>query len=108
MKAQNEPTKTLTISLPANFYRGLEQAALEHDRSKNYLIKKAVENYLEDLYFSKRAEEVLARNEPTYTLEEIAKEYGLSNNLQSISKKRSSKSRKATSTKNSRLAKRKS
>ena len=105
MKNNTEQTKTLTISLPANFYRGLERIAAEQDRSKNYLIKKAVENYLEDLYFSKRAEEVLAKNEPTYTLEEIAKEYGLSDNLQRIGKKRLIKTGKIASKKNLRLSK---
>ena len=105
MRNEIESTKTLTISLPANFYRGLERAALEHDRSKNYLIRKAVENYLEDIYFSKRADEILARNEPTYTLGEIAKEYGLSDNLQKIGKKRSGKTRKTNTKKNLRRAK---
>jgi predicted DNA-binding protein len=101
MKTATESPKTLTISLPANFYRGLERAALEHDRSKNYLIKKAVENYLEDLYFSKKAEEVLARNEKTYTIEEIAKEYGLSNNIRRVGKKRHEKSRAIATKKSS-------
>ncbi len=78
MRNETEASKTLTISLPASFYRGLEKAALDHDRSKNYLIKKAVSNYLEDLYFAKKAEEVLARNEPTTTLEEIMRKYRLS------------------------------
>lgn len=78
MKTPTEQTKTLTISLPANFYRGLEQAASEYDRSKNYLIRKAVENYLEDLYFSKKAEEVLSKNEKTVTIEEVIEKYGLS------------------------------
>lgn len=105
MKTETEQTKTLTISLPANFYRGLERVAAEQDRSKNYLIKKAVENYLEDLYFSKKAEEVLARNEPTYTLDEIAKEYGLSDNFQRVGKKRLVKTRKVSSKKNLRLSK---
>ena len=76
MKRQKQ-TKTLTISLPENFYRGLEQAALDQDRSKNYLIKKAVENYLEDLFFSKRAEEILAENESNVSLEEVMEKYGL-------------------------------
>ncbi len=66
-----------TISLPAAFYKGLERAAIDQDRSKNYLIRKAVENYLEDLFFTKRAEEVLAANEPTVSLEEAMEKYGL-------------------------------
>jgi predicted DNA-binding protein len=78
MRNETESAKTLTISLPANLYRGLEQLALDNDRSKNYLMKKAAENLLEDAYFSKRAEEILARNEPTVTLEELIEKYGLS------------------------------
>jgi hypothetical protein len=42
MRKETELSKTLTISLPAKSYKGLEQAAIENDRSKNYLIKKAV------------------------------------------------------------------
>lgn len=105
MRNETELNKTLTISLPFKFYKGLEAAALEQDRSKNYLVKKAVENYLEDLYFSKKAEEVLARNEPTYTLEEIAKKYGLSNTLQGIGKKGSGKTRQTSAKKHLRLSK---
>jgi predicted DNA-binding protein len=103
MKA--EPIKTLTISLPLNFYQSLENIALEQDRSKNYLIKKAVENYLEDLYFVKKAEEILARGENTYTLEEIEKEYGLSNHPNQVSKKNPRQSRKASTKKNYRRLK---
>ncbi len=72
-----DTTKTLTISLPANFYRGLEKAASDQDRSKNYLVRKAIENYLEDLFFMKKAEEILAANEPTVSLEEVMEKYGL-------------------------------
>jgi transposase-like protein len=56
---------------------------------------------LEDLYFSKKAEEVLARNEKTYTIEEIAKEYGLSNNIRRVGKKRHEKSRAIATKKSS-------
>jgi predicted DNA-binding protein len=104
MKATNS-TKTFTIVLPIQFYQGLERAALDQDRSKNYLVKKAVENYLEDLYFSKKAEAVLAKNEPTYTLEEIAEKYGLSDHLQKVGKKRPTKTRKITTKKNLRVSK---
>lgn len=74
---RTENTKTFTISLPAHFYKGLEQAALDQDRSKNYLVRKAIENYLEDLFFLKKAEEILAANEPTVSLEEVMEKYGL-------------------------------
>lgn len=72
MKAQ-----TLTISLPVSSYDSLEKLAKESDRSKGYLIRKAVENYLEDVYLYKKAVAALEKNEPTYSLEDIAKEYGL-------------------------------
>lgn len=102
---KTEQIKTLTISLPLYFYQSLESIALEQDRSKNYLIKKAVENYLEDLHFTKKAEEILAKNESTYTLKEIAKEYGLSNKTRGISKKSVKKTGKTATAKNSRRPK---
>ena len=103
---KNFNTKTLTISIPSNFYAGLEKLALQQDRSKNYLIRKAIENYLEDLYFSKKAEEVLARNEPTITLDEIARKYDyLPNKIHPVSKKRPAKAGKKPAKKNLRVAK---
>jgi predicted DNA-binding protein len=91
---KSETVKTLTISLPANFYKGLEQAALEQDRSKNYLIRKAVENYLEDLFFMKKAKEALASDEPIVSLEEVMDKYGLLEKY--VANKPKKKSRKNT------------
>lgn len=82
-------SKTLTISLPIKFYESLEKISQQNDRSKNYLIKKAVEKYLEDLYFYNRAMEVLERDEPSVSLEEIGEKYGLSNRVQKIRRKKS-------------------
>jgi predicted DNA-binding protein len=81
MKRASEPNKTISFSLPANLYRVLEKSALEQNHSKNYLLRKATEAYLEDLYFAKKAERILAKNEPTYTIEQITTKYGLSNTL---------------------------
>jgi predicted DNA-binding protein len=77
MKLQSK-SKTLTISLPAVQYDQLELLAKKDERSKNYFIRKALDNYLEDVYFSKRAEEILDSGiTKTYSLDEIRKKYDL-------------------------------
>ncbi len=71
-------SKTLTISLPIECYNQLESLAKKDERSKNYFIKKALDNYLEDIYFSKRAEKILDDGTTkTYTLDQIRKKYDL-------------------------------
>lgn len=78
MKAQQLKLKTLTISLPAIQYDQLEKLAKEDERSKNYFIKKAISNFLEDIYFAKKAEKILNEGtSKTYTLDEIKKKYDL-------------------------------
>jgi len=77
MKTQLK-SKTLTISLPTVQYDQLEVLAKKDERSKNYFIRKALDNYLEDVYFSKRAEEVLDNGiTTTYSLDEMRKKYDL-------------------------------
>ena len=77
MKTQLK-SKTLTISLPAVQYDQLEVLAKKDERSKNYFIRKALDNYLEDVYFSKRVEEVLDNGiTKTYSLDEMRKKYDL-------------------------------
>ena len=78
MKAQ---LKTFTISVPAEFYNKLEKMSEENERSKNFFVKKALENYFEDIYLYNEAIKVLEKDEPTYSLEEIMKEYGLSDKV---------------------------
>lgn len=46
---KSHQTKTLTISLPSILYKGLELKAKKTDRSKNYLVRKALESFLEGM-----------------------------------------------------------
>lgn len=70
--------RTLTISIPGEYYDKLEYMAKKDDRSKNYLIRKAIDNYLEDVYLSEKAEKVLKDGIcKTYSLEEIKVRHGL-------------------------------
>ena len=50
--------KTLTISIPGEYYDKLEDMAKKDERSKSYFIRKAIDNYLEDIYLSEKAEKV--------------------------------------------------
>jgi predicted DNA-binding protein len=47
MKKKSQQTKTLTISLPIALYKTLELKAQKNDRSKNYLVRKALEVHLD-------------------------------------------------------------
>lgn len=44
---KSQQTKTLTISLPIALYKTLEVKAERFDRSKNYLVRKALEAHLD-------------------------------------------------------------
>lgn len=44
---KSQQTKTLTISLPIALYKTLEVKAQKNDRSKNYLVRKALETHLD-------------------------------------------------------------
>jgi|APGre2960657423_1045063.scaffolds.fasta_scaffold00067_19 predicted DNA-binding protein len=44
---KSQQTKTLTISLPIELYKTLELKAEKNDRSKNYLVRKALEAHLD-------------------------------------------------------------
>ena len=59
----------------------LNKALTEVERSKNFIILKAIQNYVlelqEDIEDYNDAIEVLARNEPTVSFEEIERKYDL-------------------------------
>ena len=59
----------------------LTKSAKYLDRPKGYVVRKALEAYLqelqEDIEDYNDAVEILAKNEPTISLEEIEKKYGL-------------------------------
>lgn len=78
-KLQTEKkSKTFTISLPSAYYEKLEDMSKKNERSKNFFVKKAIENYLEDLYLYQKAEEALSKGVGKgFTLEEIKAKYGL-------------------------------
>jgi predicted DNA-binding protein len=54
MKNKIKSTKTLTISMPMSLYEELESVASQDDRSKNYLVRKAIENLLKEFVSSKK------------------------------------------------------
>lgn len=72
---------TITARIPEELNKALTEVSNLTERSKNFHISKAIQNYVlelqEDLEDYKDAIEILAQNNPTYTLEEIEKKYGL-------------------------------
>ncbi|MBM3579160.1 MAG: hypothetical protein FJX34_00095 [Alphaproteobacteria bacterium] len=72
-------TKTLTISLPLQLYKALERVAIEDDRSKNYLVKKAIESHLKSI----------APNEQIAVVKGAAAKFRPSSKSSKIHKKRS-------------------
>lgn len=72
---------TITARISDELDKALTEVAKLTERSKSFLISKAIQNYVlelqEDIEDYKDAIEILAQNNPTYTLEEIEKKYGL-------------------------------
>ena len=69
---------TLTVRIPDELGEILEKTAHEQERSKAWLVKKAIQNYLEDLVDYKAGVKSLVnfeKNKQTYTLEEIMKKH---------------------------------
>jgi RHH-type rel operon transcriptional repressor/antitoxin RelB len=79
--AQESKNRVVTVSLRKEAYNKLQELANENERSKSYFLKKALDNYLEDLYLYKKAIAVLEKDEPIYDLKDMAKEYGLSDQI---------------------------
>lgn len=55
----------------------LEVLAKETDRNKSYLIRKAIESYIQEIDDIKDAINILDSNEETISLEDIQKKHGL-------------------------------
>jgi RHH-type rel operon transcriptional repressor/antitoxin RelB len=59
----------------------LERFCTKMERTKTYFINKALESYLEDLYFYEKGIEALEEHEKsgskTYSIEEVAEELGI-------------------------------
>jgi predicted transcriptional regulator len=72
---------TITARISNELDEALTKVAKSTERSKSFIISKAIQNYVlglqEDIEDCKDATEILAQNNSTYTLEEIERKYGL-------------------------------
>lgn len=70
----------LNVRISDELSNALVRSAKYLDRTKGYLVRKALEDYLlelqEDMEDYKDAEEIVARNEPRVPLEEVMKNLG--------------------------------
>ena len=69
----------LGVRLEPEIEKRLERLAKKTGRPKSYYAKEAIRQYIEDREDSLLADEILSRNEPTFTLEEVRRELGLDN-----------------------------
>ncbi len=67
----------LGVRLEPDIEKRLERLAKKTGRTKSYYAKEAIRQYIEDREDSLLADEILSRNEPTFTLEEVRHELGL-------------------------------
>ncbi len=72
----NEVFAMITVRLPKELEEKLEQLAKKEERSKSYIIRKALEEYLEDYEDYCSVMEVLSNNPEIYTDEEATKILG--------------------------------
>ncbi len=70
---------TISVRLPDELNHRLDDLATEMDRKKSYIIRKALEEFLEEKEEYLIALSRLARNEKEYSLEEAEKALGLEN-----------------------------
>ncbi len=69
----------LGVRLEPEMEKRLERLAKKTGRTKSYYAKEAIRQYIEDREDSLLADEILNKNEPTFTLEEVRRELGLDN-----------------------------
>jgi len=72
--------KAINIRIDETLLHDLDNYAHELDRTRTYLIEKAVSAYfdnLDEMISDKRIDEVKEGNTEVYTLEQVAKELGL-------------------------------
>ncbi|MGC1870195.1 MAG: ribbon-helix-helix domain-containing protein [Acidobacteriaceae bacterium] len=69
----------LGVRLEPDIEKRLERLAKKTGRTKSYYAKEAIRQYIEDREDSLLADEILSKNEPTFTLEEVRQELGLDN-----------------------------
>jgi predicted DNA-binding protein len=72
---------TISAQVSEELYKSLNDVAKQLQRSSSYIIREAITSYIEemkeDIEDYNDAVEILAKNEPTISLEEIEKKYGL-------------------------------
>lgn len=72
---------TISAQVSDELYKSLNDVAKQLQRSSSYIIREAITSYIEemkeDIDDYNDAVEILARNEPTISLEEIERKYGL-------------------------------
>ena len=68
---------TITAKIPDNLNKMLSGLAKELERPKGYIIRKAIENYLEEKADILLALSRIEKNEDTITLDELKEKYGL-------------------------------
>jgi RHH-type transcriptional regulator, rel operon repressor / antitoxin RelB len=66
----------LSIRLPQKLEEKLEMIAIKEERPKSYIIRKALERYLEDLEDYTEALDILNSSSKIYTNEEATKRLG--------------------------------
>ncbi len=72
--------KAINIRMDESLLNELDNYAKELDRTRTYLIEKAVSSYfdtLDEMISDKRIDEIKAGKSEVYTLEEVAKRLGL-------------------------------
>jgi RHH-type rel operon transcriptional repressor/antitoxin RelB len=69
----------LGVRLEPEMEKRLERLAKKTGRTKSYYAKEAIRQYIEDREDSLLADEIVSRNEPTFTLAEVRRELGLDN-----------------------------
>ncbi len=73
---------TLTVRIPDELNLMLSNISTKQERSRSWIVKKALQSYLEDLddanIAAKALEEYQEGNGKTYTIEEVAEELDIS------------------------------
>lgn len=76
---------TISAQVSDELYKSLNDVAKQLQRSSSYIIREAITSYIEemkeDIEDYNDAVEILARNEPTISLEEIERKYGLEDSI---------------------------
>jgi metal-responsive CopG/Arc/MetJ family transcriptional regulator len=69
----------IPIEIPDNLAIMLDNICLENSNLRNNIVQEIIINYLEEIEDIADAKKILAKNEPTISLAEIERKYGLEN-----------------------------